>query len=506
VAAGLAFSSDDQATLMVASAAGTHLSTSLQDLQKLGVDSVLINGSSATVDFGALGSGVGADGVDGILSGGSLPVFGDTSGNGSLSVAEDNALAMTLNLGGSESDIAAELDQVVNLGGQLAEAGIDFIGVDGVGELIITDSQASSLVAAGLAFTGDDQVSLNVVGTHLSTSVQELNKLGIDSININIGDSDQSLTDIVLPTFSSYMDVTVDVGSSANLGALDNSIYEDFYSKGVDHLAINTSLNADGSNWLDLDLLNNINAASALDFNLQIDGSLVADTAFSLDANLAGVDLLSGSSIGNYGALVSALMESGVAEVSIEAGNVEVTDSLAKALIDAGMMQALPDANISLVYQSIDDVPADYLYTSFKDMAELGVNHVDVSTVTSDKVYIDAGFSVNEPDVLTEIKSLFNALDPQNETSFFIDGSQSTTKALVIDSSIVTSLINQSGQFDTSLMAGLEKLGITEIDVLVADADKSSLPSAEIMTNDTVAVNLIGQDDELYDFLHNKHS
>jgi hypothetical protein len=199
-------------------------------------------------------------------------------------------------------------------------------------------------------------------------------------------------------------------------------------------------------------------------------------------------------------------MESGVAEVSIEAGNVEVTDSLAKALIDAGMMQALPDANISLVYQSIDDVPADYLYTSFKDMAELGVNHVDVSTVTSDKVYIDAGFSVNEPDVLTEIKSLFNALDPQNETSFFIDGSQSTTKALVIDSSIVTSLINQSGQFDTSLMAGLEKLGITEIDVLVADADKSSLPSAEIMTNDTVAVNLIGQDDELYDFLHNKHS
>jgi hypothetical protein len=137
-------------------------------------------------------------------------------------------------------------------------------------------------------------------------------------------------------------------------------------------------------------------------------------------------------------------------------------------------------------------------------MAELGINQVDVSTATTDKVYIDSGFNVNEPDVLSEIKSLFETLDPQNDTSFFIDGSQLTTKALVLDSSIVTSLIDQSGQFDIGVMAGLEKLGITEIDVLVADG--SSLPSSQIMNNDTVAVNLIGQDDELYDFLHNKHS
>jgi hypothetical protein len=137
-------------------------------------------------------------------------------------------------------------------------------------------------------------------------------------------------------------------------------------------------------------------------------------------------------------------------------------------------------------------------------MAELGINQVDVSTATTDKVYIDSGFNVNEPDVLSEIKSLFETLDPQNDTSFFIDGSQLTTKALVVDSSIVTSLIDQSGQLDLGIMAGLEKLGITEIDVLVANG--SSLPSSEIMTNDNIAVNLIGQDDELYDFLHNKHS
>jgi hypothetical protein len=300
--------------------------------------------------------------------------------------------------------------------------------------------------------------------------------------------------------------VTLDVGSSYNLLEAGDSVYAALYDKGIDHLAVHTTLDPffGPDNWLDLDLLSGIYAESKLDFNVLVNGSEYADDSYSIDNNLAGFDLLQGTSVGHYGDLVSALMDSGVAELSIEAGNVEVTDSLAKALIDAGMMQALPDANISLVYQSVEGEPADYLYTSLKDMAELGINQVDVSTATTDKVYIDSGFNVNEPDVLSEIKSLFETLDPQNDTSFFIDGSQLTTKALVLDSSIVTSLIDQSGQFDIGVMAGLEKLGITEIDVLVADG--SSLPSSQIMNNDTVAVNLIGQDDELYDFLHNKHS
>jgi hypothetical protein len=298
----------------------------------------------------------------------------------------------------------------------------------------------------------------------------------------------------------------LDVGSSYNLLEAGDSVYAALYDKGIDHLAVHTTLDPffGPDNWLDLDLLSGIYAESKLDFNVLVNGSEYADDSYSIDNNLAGFDLLQGTSVGHYGDLVSALMDSGVAELSIEAGNVEVTDSLAKALIDAGMMQALPDANISLVYQSVEGEPADYLYTSLKDMAELGINQVDVSTATTDKVYIDSGFNVNEPDVLSEIKSLFETLDPQNDTSFFIDGSQLTTKALVLDSSIVTSLIDQSGQFDVGVMAGLEKLGITEIDVLVANG--SSLPSSEIMTNDNIAVNLIGQDDELYDFLHNKHS
>jgi citrate lyase gamma subunit len=136
-------------------------------------------------------------------------------------------------------------------------------------------------------------------------------------------------------------------------------------------------------------------------------------------------------------------------------------------------------------------------------MVDLGVDRVDVSAVTNDKVYIDAGLNINQPDVLTEIKSLLAALDPQDNTAFFVDGLQPLTKALVLDSSIMSSLVNQSGQLHHVVLDVLEKIGINEIDVLVADS--SSPLNPVIDTNQSVAVNLIGQDDELYDFLHNKH-
>ena len=54
---------------MTLSAQGTQLSTSLKDLQKLGVDTVLLSGSdSLTVNLGA--------GEEG-LSGSGIPLFGD---------------------------------------------------------------------------------------------------------------------------------------------------------------------------------------------------------------------------------------------------------------------------------------------------------------------------------------------------------------------------------------------------------------------------------------------
>ena len=180
-------------------------------------------------------------------------------------------------------------------------------------------------------------------------------------------------------------------------------------------------------------------------------------------------------------------------------------------------MQALPAANISLVYEpqdratfNIDDIKpitVDHLYTTLSDMASLGVDHFDLSTATSvDKVYIDLGLPVNDVNALTDIKSLLNSLDPLNHATPVFDSS-TTSSALVMDSSIANS-ITTGGHMDATVIDGLIKLGITEIDVLVAAGQAA--PTIDT-SQSGVTVNLIGASDPsidplLYDYLHNKHT
>ena len=100
VLGGLNFATGDNITLgadLSAAGQGTHLTTSLKDLQKLGVDAVAISGdadgNAATVNSINLDLGSG-----GALSAGGLPVFGNTDGFAGLTVPEDNALNVTLNV------------------------------------------------------------------------------------------------------------------------------------------------------------------------------------------------------------------------------------------------------------------------------------------------------------------------------------------------------------------------------------------------------------------------
>ena len=147
VAAGLAFSSGgaatpflnndgspnvttthDHVTLATSQAAGTHLSTSLKDLQKLGVDTVLVAGATEatpvglTVDFGSLSDGQGLNAVG-------LPIFGDINHDGVLSDAENAALNVTLNIAGDANTIAQEIGNVADLAQQLHNSGIDYINI-----------------------------------------------------------------------------------------------------------------------------------------------------------------------------------------------------------------------------------------------------------------------------------------------------------------------------------------------------------------------------------------
>jgi hypothetical protein len=509
---------------MGVSGTGTHLSTSLQDLQKLGVDTIAVAGAGATVDLGALGSGVDHGG----LSGGSLPEFVatvDTNGDGTI---DGDDIGVTLNLSGS--DLQAQLTEVVGLADQLHTAGIDYIGINGagVGSLNITDAQAATLVGAGLAFSADDHIGMGVsgTGTHLSTSLQDLQKLGVDTIAVAgagatvdlAASSLDAISHGALPSFTSLADVTLHLGlAESGLLPADSTIYTELYGKGIDHLAINQALDVNGANWLDLSLLDSIHTQSDLTFEVIASGSQGADHAVSLDANLHGIDLLhSYTTPAQFGDLVKALAQSGVSEVLVDSGNVQVTDALAKALIDGGMMQALPAANVSLIYEPQDratfnidhaQTAVDHLYTTLSDMASLGVDHFDLSAATSvDKVYIDLGLPVNDANALTDIKSLLNSLDPLNHATPVFDSS-TTSSALVMDSGIANS-ITTGGHMDASVIDGLIKLGITEIDVLVAAGQTA--PTIDT-SQSGVTVNLIGASDPsidpmLYDYLHNKHT
>jgi hypothetical protein len=379
--------------LDAAGAQGTHLKTSLQDLQKLGVTNVSVSGQSGTVDLGAQGLN--------LLDGKNLPTFGDTNNDGILSTQEDAALSITL-----------------------------------------------------------------------------------------------------------------DLGVNALLPAQD-AIYDFLASKGIDTIKVHDALNTDGTNWVDLSSLNTIHQDNipndpGLTFEIVASGSSGQDAAVSLDTNLiTSVDLLKGyTTQASYGELIKALSDTGVLDVLVDQGNVKVGDTLAKALIDAGMLHALPNANLSLVYQptSAND-PYAYLDTSLKDMAALGVNSVDYSAVNQNKVYVDLGLPINDVNALNDVKALLGTLESQNTTSGVFNHTLGAPATALVVNHTFADLISTNGTINAAVIDGLVSLGITEIDILF-DANLGNTPpltQSGTIPGSTVTVNYIGSEDPLYDYLHLKH-
>jgi hypothetical protein len=491
-----------------------------------------------TVDLGDPGDGV----FEGALSGGSLPIFGDSDQNGILSLEEDNDLSVTLNLDGD--NVANQIGNVVNLADELAAAGIDYIGVnaDEAGNITISDDQASLLVGAGLAFSeadgADDQITVeaSAEGTHLKTSLQDLQKLGVDNISVSgqsatVDLGNQGLNILVggsLPTFGDEdhdgilteaedlaLSITLDLGAGVALPEENDPIFDYLESSGIDRLRIHSALDSEADNWIDLSSLQSIHQSDAagdetLNFEIVASGSDVSEESISLDAHLVGIDLLTEYATTNqYGQLISTLSEAGVLNILVDQGNVKINDQLAKALVDAGMLQALPQANISLVYQSANE-PYASLNTSLRDMAALGINYVDYTAVTQnkdiDKVFIDLGLPLNDVNAVNDVKTLLSSLDINNINTSLFNASQKAT-ALVLNDNLINALLNNDGKIDENIIDGLFKLGIYEIDVLVELdlGDTNPIAHTGFMDGATINVNLIGTEDPEYDYLHSKY-
>ena len=312
----------------------------------------------------------------------------------------------------------------------------------------ISDAAAGQLVEAGLDFAVDDTITVQATGTQLSTSLQNLQVLGVDAV-------------------------------AADAGADTPTLHVELGSGGVDL--------ADGG----LPQFDVTQSDAALDVTVDITNISVAVTQ-DID-QLFGVDVLSGFTTPDlYGDLIAALSDAGIDDISVSVSGsvpVELSDGLAAALVEAGMLDVSTSTNLVLDGSSA----GDYLATSLQTMANLGVDQVVLTDPGMGPVYINFGAAdtISETDIMT----LINSLDTdQNAATPLFTGSSDV--ALVVSSALGNTLAGIDGALDK-----LAELGFTEITVL--DGDSSSLIGAlEGVPGTPVEVKLIGHHDPLYDFLN----
>ncbi|WP_151447293.1 beta strand repeat-containing protein [Lacisediminimonas profundi] len=520
VHAGLDFSqSSSDVTLAVDATQGeaTHLSTTLKDLQKLGVDHVSLAGAAdLAVDLGHGDLGVG--GLPTFDAGLNVTLNADASqmsellgmaNAGALNASNIDSIQLhgsaadflgldagdlaTAGVDGFTLDVTANDLAALNVGslptvGDVTVDKIDVAGFNGSAHIDMDTAQA--LVDAGISFEGLDHISLDVAagaaGTQLATNFDDLNKLGVDHVNYKVDEFAPAIDANDLPMFDQRLDVTLDAPLP---GTMDAAFGNALLAHGIDQVAINEDVAAlfdeGGGNGLG-DLLAALGSftGTGIDLELQLQGGATPADA-NLDAELFGA--LSGfAAPGNYGDLINALTNSGVSDLVVETGSVQVTDGLLNALSDAGMLQALPATNMVL------DATAsgDRLFTSLRELADLDVDHVNASA--SGNLYIDLG-ELGDGNALAEVKELLTHLDADMFTG-------ATTPTLVMDSKMAEAL-SDSGVFDADLLAGLEHIGIKEIGVLVGHNEHTSIVAQTVLP---VEVKLIGQDADpmLFDDLH----
>ena len=198
-------------------------------------------------------------------------------------------------------------------------------------------------------------------------------------------------------------------------------------------------------------------------------GKLTHEQALSVSQALHGFDVLGQfTTPDKFGDLVSALTNSGVADFVVDGGSVEISDPLAAALVDAGMLQALPQANLI-----IDATHSgDHLFTSLKALADLGIDHINT---LENRVYIDLGLPSSDANAIADIKAILASLDPANQAKSIFG--QDQHGVLVIDNGTADA-INKAGGLDEAMIQALNNLGINEIDIL---ADSKAAAQTDIV-------------------------
>jgi hypothetical protein len=473
-AQGIHFVADDVVTV---NAGGTHLGASLQDLQSMGVNVVNTAGAAGDMHISM--------GASDTFNAAGLPTF---TADHAVTLDIHNMAQLHAAAGAASSLATAGLDHVqFNFENQAAlnavfasqtaidqvnadMAALQSVGVDPTKTLDmesnfahISENLAVGLIDSNIGFSAADHVSIDITYSHatgLSTSLKsDIQHLGVDTLTITDGANITSLSELAT--------------------SLNNV--------GVDHLGLTSSNLDDAGSTLAQQVHDFDWANSGIDFVVNVD----SDISSTLALLEQGVDVFAPElpASTNYGDLIAALQESGLGGIEIEsvAPAVTVSDDLTAALYDAGMLQALPDANVTITADAVStDLPATaVLETSLKAMAELGVDAVDTTDAVQ-KVYVELGANADVADI---IHGFTTGSDLPADGLF-----EGKDAGLVIDQATFNTL----SQGDvTQLLGQLSELGFTEIDVLKTDgtADKQAIVTTVAQAPVLGAVETLGAAD-----------
>jgi hypothetical protein len=209
----------------------------------------------------------------------------------------------------------------------------------------------------------------------------------------------------------------------------------------------------------------------------------------------------------HYGDLINALAGSGVTDFVVESGEVQITDDLAGALVSAGMLQALPSANLAIdATGQLEGATSKYAYlsTTLKGMAEINANSVLVDS-GADGIYLNLGISTDSQDVLADLKAILEAIDPAAGAKLIhadnISGVDPKSVSLVMSADLANAFKDLGGLDEKTLSDLYTKIGITEIDILNNGANPLSALANEKVAQGTPnlpEVKIIGATDQLH--------
>ena len=506
VSEGLHFATDD--TGVAVQAQGTHLQTSLHNLQTLGVDVINVGVSSGefviaagagAIDFAHLPTvNAGANVVVG------LEVTDSAFANTTASVVAANATALhaagfddmriadgaltvdaslvkALHDGGMTFAVQDQITMTVVNGDQdaviasvvktidshvYAHSDIDVLDL-GSNKVTLTDAQASSLVSEGLHFATDDTgVAVQAQGTHLQTSLHDLQALGVDFVHTDAAVANTVVLDMgagafangALPVFDAQDHVQLNVidGELGNLIAAINNPDGNFAAAHIDALSVvlNDSIGANlgGMGVLDPAFYGMTIGLDAAYATSAVTLGMILNAA---DGDADPLALLHGQT------LAEALVAAGISDIKIDQiTHFTVDDTDLKPLMDAGLIKADAGADVT-----VNHTGSGTLDVTLAQLAGIGADHV-VQTDGAILV-VDAAIGANDlTGINAELNKLLTAFEDStgdiNKPHLFTTAiGDASSVSLNVASTVATG--DAMGTLDEALSAKLTLLGINHV-------------------------------------------